>query len=282
MNSKSEAQTPYSLTVEACQQQLPKRAAVSQKSDFGHVLVVGGHTGMAGAVRMAAEAAARVGAGLTSVATLPEHVGLVLSGRPELMVKGVSSNSAELKPLLDKATVVVLGPGLGQAAWSQALLQAVLKSELPIVLDADGLNLLAASSKKLSRCNWILTPHPGEAARLLKTTVAAIQADRVKAAQAIVAEYGGICVLKGAGTLVASSNSLAMNTTGNPGMASGGMGDVLAGVIGGLVAQGLSLTRAAEVGVCLHGAAGDLAAAAGGMRGLLASDLFPFLRQLVN
>jgi hydroxyethylthiazole kinase-like uncharacterized protein yjeF len=148
------------------------------------------------------------------------------------------------------------------------------------VLDADGLNLLALSPAKNS--HWILTPHPGEAGRLLHGSAQSVERDRFAAASAIQAAYGGIAVLKGAGTLIASVSRIAVSTTGNPGMASGGMGDVLTGVIAGLVAQSLDLQEAAEQGVFLHGRAADLAAAKGGERGLLATDLFPYLRQLVN
>jgi hydroxyethylthiazole kinase-like uncharacterized protein yjeF len=251
----------------------------AHKGRMGHVLVVGGDLGFSGAARMAGEAALRVGAGLVSIATRSEHAGLMNLNRPELMCRGVESE-ADLLPLLDKATVVALGPGLGQKEWGRALFGTVLRSEKPIVLDADGLNLLASAPMGKSR--WILTPHPGEAGRLLHGSAQAVEQDRFAAASAIRAAYGGIAVLKGAGTLIASESRIAVSTSGNPGMASGGMGDVLTGVISGLVAQGLDLQEAVEQGVFLHGRAADLAAARGGERGLLATDLLPFLRQLVN
>jgi len=173
-----------------------------------------------------------------------------------------------------------VGPGLGQSDWAKALWASVLESQKPLVVDADGLNLLASSG--LTKTNWILTPHPGEAARLLACATAEILRDRFAAAKALQSRYGGITVLKGAGTLIASSDRIAVSGTGNPGMASGGMGDVLSGVIAGLLAQGLSRQESAEQGVYLHGMAADLAAAKGGERGLLATDLMPYLRQLVN
>jgi hydroxyethylthiazole kinase-like uncharacterized protein yjeF len=199
--------------------------------------------------------------------------------RPELMCHGVE-NEADLMGLLDKANVVALGPGLGQKDWGKAMFGAVLKSGKPIVLDADGLNLLALSPT--TKPHWILTPHPGEAGRLLHNSTQSVQQDRFAAVSAIRAAYGGIAVLKGAGTLIASDSRISVSTTGNPGMASGGMGDVLSGVIAGLIAQGLDLQEAAEQGVFLHGRAADLAAAKDGERGLLATDLLPYLRQLVN
>ena len=258
---------------------VPQRARCGHKGDYGHVLVVGGDRGFSGAAKMAGEAALRVGAGLVSIATHPAHAAFLNIGRPELMCHGVE-NAGELAALIEKANAVVIGPGLGQSKWAVELFIAAIKSSKLLVIDADGLNLLAHVPEK--KANWILTPHPGEAARLLGSTSAAVQQDRFAAVSGIQAKYGGIVALKGAGTLVAGKDEIAVSTTGNPGMASGGMGDVLAGVIGGLVAQGFSLKDAAQQGVHLHGRAADLAAEQGGERGLLASDLMPFLRQLVN
>jgi len=247
----------------------------------GHVLMVGGNLGLSGAVRMAAEAALRVGAGLATIATRPEHAAMMNASRPEIMCHGVNS-AAQLLPLLAKADVVVLGPGLGRSVWSKALWEAVLAAKhLPMIIDADGLNLLAENHQFNQQ--WILTPHPGEAARLLDETSSDIQQDRLKALTAIQKRYGGVCVLKGAGTLVIGPDKApAICEAGNPGMASAGMGDVLSGVIGGLVAQRIPLIVAAKLGVYLHAMAGDLAAAAGGERGLIATDLLPYLRQLSN
>ncbi|MGJ0483679.1 MAG: NAD(P)H-hydrate dehydratase [Methylomicrobium sp.] len=261
------------------QKPLASRNRCAHKGNMGHVLVVGGDLGFSGAVRMAGEAALRVGAGLVSIATRSEHAGLMNLNRPELMCHGVESE-ADLVGLLDKANVVALGPGLGQKEWGKTMFGAVLKSGKPVVLDADGLNLLALSPT--NKPNWILTPHPGEAGRLLHNSTQSVQQDRFAAVSAIQAAYGSIAVLKGAGTLIASDSRIAVSTTGNPGMASGGMGDVLSGVIAGLIAQGLDMQEAAEQGVFLHGCAADLGAAKDGERGLLATDLLPFLRQLVN
>lgn len=259
---------------------LPKRVKDAHKGNFGHVLVIGGDYGMGGAVRMTAEAALRVGAGLVTVATRPEHVAVVSSARPEIMCHHVSEE-ADILPLLERASVIIIGPGLGTGEWSQLLLKAVLKYEKPTVADADCLNLLADCS--VLRNNWILTPHPGEAARLLKKSVSAIQCDRFKSACELTECYGGVAVLKGVGTIVCQSGQVpAVCPAGNPGMATGGMGDVLSGIIGGLLGQKLTLFTAAKLGVYLHAKAADLAATSGGERGLLPTDLMLYLRDLVN
>jgi len=262
-------------------QVLPKRPRDSHKGLYGHVLVIGGDYGMGGAVRMAAEGALRAGAGLVTVATRPEHVPVVSSSRPEIMCHQVAE-ADELEPLLERATVVVIGPGLGRSPWAEGLLFKTLASPLPKLLDADALNLLSEHPRYNS--NWILTPHPGEAARLLDTSCQDLQLDRFSAVQELQKKYGGVVVLKGAGTLVKGSNDIVgICHAGNPGMASGGMGDVLSGIIGGFVAQGLDLFTAAEIGVYIHARASDLAVeAGGGERGLLATDVFTYMRQLVN
>jgi NAD(P)H-hydrate epimerase len=258
---------------------LPRRPRGAHKNSNGHVLVIGGDTGMAGAARMAAEAAARCGAGLVSVATRTVHAALQAAARPELMFRGVE-NPAQLEPMLARATVLAVGPGLGRSDWARALWDAALARELPLVLDADGLNLLATDPRRYER--WVLTPHPGEAARLLGITPADVEADRFQAVATLAERFGGICVLKGAGSLIASAGSTpVLCHAGNPGMASGGMGDVLTGVIAGLMAQGLGAWQAARAGTFIHARAGDLAARAG-ERGLLAMDLMPYLRSLVN
>ena len=259
---------------------LKPRSRTAHKGHHGHLLVVGGAPGFSGAARITAEAAARCGAGLVTVATHPEHAAIMNLGRPELMVHAVSTPKT-LQSLLEKADVVALGPGLGCSAWGAALFSAVLASELPLVLDADGLNLLAGQS--LKRDNWILTPHPGEAARLLGCNSQRVQSDRFAAAKLIQQQHGGVVVLKGAGTIIqyAESDHPLLCSEGNPGMGSGGMGDLLTGIIAALIAQGLTLSEAACAGVTLHARSGDLAAASG-ERGMLATDLLPFLRQLVN
>ena len=262
---------------------LAPRPRGAHKGSHGHVLVVGGERGFAGAARLAAEAAARIGAGLVSVATREAHAATMSAARPEIMSLGVEEERA-LEALAGRATVVAVGPGLGRGAWGERMFASVLAlSPRPLVVDADGLNHLAAmDSAPPSRDDWILTPHPGEAARLLGVPVAEVQADRFAAAAAIRARYGGVCVLKGAGTIVDSGCAPAgVCVNGNPGMATGGTGDVLTGVVAGLAAQGADLADAAALGVCIHGRAGDRAAR-GGERGLLAGDLVAELRGLAN
>jgi NAD(P)H-hydrate epimerase len=188
---------------------------------------------------------------------------------------------SDLDALLERATVVVLGPGLGRSTWSEALWARVLDADCPLLVDADGLNLLAARPQR--REDWVLTPHPGEAAKLLGLSIAEVEADRPAAVVALQARYGGTVVLKGAGSLVQSGEGPPkLCPLGNPGMAGGGMGDVLSGVIGALLAQGLAASAATSLGVCLHAAAADWAAEAEGERGLLATDLMPELRRLVS
>ena len=255
---------------------LPPRSRCSHKGDYGHVLIVGGDFGYSGAARLAGEAALRMGAGLVSIATRVEHAGLINVGRPELMCHGIDCVE-HLAVLLEKASVIVIGPGLGQSDWARSLFMATLKTKKLLIIDADGLNLLAQDPT--ANPNWILTPHPGEAARLLNSSTADIQKDRFASVLALQEKYSGIAILKGAGTLIASSDDCAVSITGNPGMASGGMGDVLAGVIAGLLAQGLTLKDAAQQGVFGHGRAADLAVDKEGERGLLASDLMPYLRE---
>ncbi len=258
---------------------LPLRERSTHKGQCGHVLVIGGDYGYAGAVRMASEAALRTGAGLVSAASRPEHALNMALARPELMTCALNT-AEDLNGLLAKASVVVIGPGLGKSDWASSLLAKTLQTNLALIVDADALNLLAMEPACSNQ--WILTPHPGEAARLLGCSSAEVQADRFAAIRALQSRYGGICVLKGSGSLIIDTEqSISICSAGNPGMASGGMGDVLSGVIAGLKAQGLDLADAARVGVCLHAAAADKAAKSG-ERGMLAGDLMPELRALAN
>jgi NAD(P)H-hydrate epimerase len=267
------------LELELLLEELRPRPATAHKGMYGTVLVIGGDYGMAGAAAMAAEAALRCGAGLVKVATRPEHVSALVARAPEVMPLGVESGD-ELEPLLASADVLVVGPGLGQSPWSEYLLQAAVASGKSMVLDADGLNMLAGGKVK-ARDGMIITPHPGEAGRLLSRSTAEVQADRFAAARALQQQTGAVVVLKGNGSLIAGDGQLLLSDYGNPGMATGGMGDVLGGVIASLLAQGLEPVAASALGVCLHGAAGDIAAEEG-MRGLLATDLIPRLRELLG
>ena len=258
---------------------LPRRKRNSHKGDFGHVLVIGGGKGMPGAVLLCGEAALRAGAGRVSVATDPSHAATIVKDRPELMSHAVSG-VADLQPLLATADVIAFGPGLGRSDWAGELVAALQKDDRPAVWDADALNWLAESPDQAD--NRIITPHPGEASTLLGVTTTVVQGDRKAALGQLQQRYGGVAVLKGAGSLVSSdTNAPWLSTSGNPGMAAPGMGDVLTGVIAALLAQGLSMEDAAVVGVEIHARAGDIAAK-GGERGLTASDLLAELRAIVN
>ncbi|WP_313461990.1 NAD(P)H-hydrate dehydratase [Stenotrophomonas sp.] len=258
---------------------LPPRRANTHKGESGHVLCVGGNLGSGGAVMLAAEAALRAGAGLVSVATQPPHVGPLLTRLPEAMAHAVQ-DSAELQRLLPRAKVIAIGPGLGQDDWARECWRLARVSGLPLVVDADALNLLAAAP--LPMPDAVLTPHPGEAARLLGVTTAQVQADRFIAAQHLAERFDAVVVLKGAGTVVAAPHARPrVIAAGNPGMAVGGMGDLLTGIIAALRAQGLGAFDAASAGALLHGLAGD-DAAVDGQRGLLPTDLLVPLRRRLN
>lgn len=263
----------------------PRRRRSAHKGNSGHVLIVGGDHGMAGAALMAARAALHCGAGLVTVATRDDHAVALAAAQPEAMFRGVADATA-LAPLLARADVVAIGPGLGQSEWSRALWHAVRGCDR-LVVDADALNLLAAEPHRAD--NWILTPHPGEAGRLLGLTAAEVQRDRRAALVALARRYGGHPLLKGAGTLVyegaeparPQAPEVALCPYGNPGMAVGGMGDVLTGVVAACLAQGMPPGQAAVAAVTVHALAGD-AVAAGRERGLLPSDLIAELRSIVN
>ncbi|WNC72599.1 NAD(P)H-hydrate dehydratase [Thalassotalea psychrophila] len=258
---------------------LPSRRQSSHKGNSGFALVIGGNLGMPGAARLSAEASLRSGAGLVGVICHKTNEAMMLSNRPELMLLKFDGEFIDNQQKIEKVNVVIAGPGLGTDAWAKNNFQQALALNKPMVVDADGLNLLAINPQY--RDNWILTPHPGEAARLLNCSVAKIEQDRFESARAIALKYGGVCVLKGAGTLISDGENVAINISGNPGMAVGGMGDVLSGIIGALILQLNNIFLAAKYGVYLHGRAADLAII-DGQKGLLASDLFPYIRQLVN
>jgi len=261
------------------QRRLKPRRRSAHKGNYGHVLVVGGGPGMPGAVRLCAEGALRGGAGLVSIATDPGHAATIVATRPELMAHGIAA-ADELHDLLEKADVVAFGPGLGRSAWAQGLFAALLADERPCVWDADALNLLADTPAQSD--HRIITPHPGEAATLLGSSVGEVQSDRRAAVTNLQNLFGGVAVLKGAGTLVSGGSSVPwLCTAGNPGMAAPGMGDVLTGVIAALLAQGLTAADAAAIGVEVHALAGDRAAKSG-ERGMLASDLLVELRAVIN
>nr|WP_086940079.1 NAD(P)H-hydrate dehydratase [Thaumasiovibrio occultus] len=257
---------------------LPRRRC-AHKGDHGRLLCAGGDLGTGGAIGLASEAALHTGAGLVSVLTQPEHITYLLTRRPELMVLGWQDKAHVVAQQMAWADAIVLGPGLGQGDWGQALYFHLKETEKSLVLDADGLNLLALNPDY--NANRILTPHPGEAARLLACTVAEVEADRFSAVVRLQQKYGGVVLLKGAGSLVYDGEQCWLVSAGNPGMATGGMGDVLSGILGALIAQGLSLSQAAVAGAWIHSRAGDLCSI-DGERGMIASDLYSHIRQLVN
>jgi NAD(P)H-hydrate epimerase len=270
--------------------------ADAHKGTRGRVVVVGGDTGMAGAARMVARAAFATGAGLVHVACPADTVRALQAAEPDVQTveqEFASPPSPALLDLVARADAVVLGPGLGRSEWARSLWHRVLAADLPLVVDADGLNLLAelgaggrrSSSSSGSSSNWVLTPHPGEAGRLLGRGIADVQRDRLAAARALASRYGAVAVLKGACSLVSEprGDGVAMHVCdyGNPGMGTAGVGDVLAGVLGGLLVQLRDVPTAARTGVLLHALAGD-DAAADGERGLIASDLLPAIRRRAN
>ncbi|MGQ0428769.1 MAG: NAD(P)H-hydrate dehydratase [Gammaproteobacteria bacterium] len=257
---------------------LPRRRRGAHKGEHGRVLIVGGHA-MAGAARLAGEAALRTGAGLVAIATSTASAAAIVGRRPELICHAATTAS-KLRPLLRPADALAIGPGLGLDRRAMHLLDATLAAGKPTVVDADALTLAAKRPRR--RAHWILTPHPGEAARLLDSKTAAVQRDRLSALVAMRKRYGGTCVLKGAGTLVSSASGAPwVCDRGNPGMATAGAGDVLTGVIAALAAGGAEPELAAAAGVLLHAIAGDRAAA-GGERGVIAGDLVAELRRAVQ
>jgi len=280
------------IDIESVQGWLPRRLPTSHKGDFGHVIVVGGERGFGGAPLMAAEASLRSGAGLVSVVTRSEHRAGILARRPEIMVHGTDDNDFDFGNLLHRASVLVIGPGLGLGAWGDQLLSTSLKAlsekSTPVIIDADALTLLSRDPDTylaLKKDTWILTPHPGEAARLLNSNVSTVSLDRFATIRALHDKWGGSCLLKGNGSLLINHlepDLIELCNEGNAGMATGGMGDILTGVVAALVAQGLSLDRALPCAVCVHGEAADLCAGATGQRGLLATDLLQEIRQLLN
>jgi NAD(P)H-hydrate epimerase len=261
---------------------LPPREPTAHKGRHGHVVVVGGDRGMGGAAIMAAEAAMRAGAGRVSLVTRPEHVAAALTRAPEVLALGVSRPTARVKSLLTTADVVVLGPGLGQSRWGRRLWRTVIDSDRPLVMDADALNLLASDGER-PPAGTVITPHPGEASRLLGRPVAELERDRYAAVRDLSMKMAAAAVLKGAGSLIAAPDwPIRVCDAGNAGMAVAGMGDLLSGIIGALRAQGVGPVEAATAGVWLHATSGDMAAREWGERGLQPTDLLTALRRLVN
>lgn len=269
---------------------LPKRLGNSHKGDYGHSLIIGGDTGLSGAAILASEAALRCGSGKVSCATSETTVNAILARTPEVMAHSVRTG-LQLQPLLEQASVIAVGPGLGTTSWGQLLLQQVLQAEQPTVLDADALNLLSANNGFVADFrdrSVVITPHPGEAARLFNALgkpyqIGDIQANRVASAMELASMVNAVVILKGQGSVIAHPDGrTAICSDGNPGMSSAGMGDLLTGVIVALLAQGLDDWHSAVLATSIHAHAGDQAQQPGGQRGMIASDLLPWLRQLSN
>lgn len=305
--SSSNAPVPgvHRIDINLAKNYLRPRKSSSHKGSNGHVVVIGGDTGFGGAAILCAEAALRGGAGLVSVISRSVHRPAALARCPELMWQGTEDFAesgadpaaaallldARVAEMLSKATAIVVGPGLGRGGWAKRLFNQALSrsraSATPLVIDADGLHLLGdrLQSSGAKGGNWVLTPHPGEAAAMLGCTVADVQQNRFNSIQKLAEVYGGSCLLKGSGSLIAHGaepTSVELCSEGNPGMGSGGMGDLLAGLIAALVSQGIAVDKSLSCAVCIHGEAADLATENTGERGLVASDLLPWLRQLVN
>lgn len=268
------------LSLEALNSCIPSRQATAHKGNHGRLLCIGGNQGYSGAIRLCSYSAARIGAGLVSCFSHPASTTAIQVACPEVMSMPWQGDLNVLNAKLAAQDAISFGPGLGTDTWAQSLFNAVHTCSLPKVVDADGLNLLAQNPNYDAR--RIITPHPAEAARLLHRSTAEIEADRYMAVEKLQRKYGGVVVLKGAGTLVFDGQNCSVCIAGNPGMATGGMGDVLTGIIGGLLAQGLNMFEAAKLGVQIHSQAADVIAAKEGVIGLLASDVIPEARRLLN
>jgi NAD(P)H-hydrate epimerase len=281
-------QPPANLETVTTLPALPRRSADSNKGDFGKVLVIAGSRGMSGAAVLCGSAALRGGAGLVRVAVPGDVLPLVAVGNPCYMTVPLPQDldghlhpaaENELLTLARTHDVVALGPGLGRSSGMTGLLAALLaRLDVPIVLDADGLNAFVQHTASLRRsAPLVLTPHPGEFARLLNTDVATVQARRRELAAEFAAENSLVLLLKGNGTIVTDGRRVYQNTTGNPGMATAGSGDVLTGLIAALLGQGLEAFAAAQLGAYVHGLAGDLARDTRGELGMIAADILDHL-----
>ncbi|MCW8090776.1 NAD(P)H-hydrate dehydratase [Alteromonas sp. ASW11-130] len=268
------------LTIEQFDSMKPRNIN-SHKGSYGRLLCIGGNKGTAGAIRLSSEAALRSGAGMVRTYVHSSSVVQVSAGRPELMV-----TDEGLEKALEWSTCVIIGPGLGQDDWAEEAFQMALKHCQhhckPLVIDADALNLLSKQATAYTINDCILTPHSGEAARLLGVSVEDIEGERFNYARQCAQRYHALCVLKGAGTIIDNESTTWVCAHGNPGLATAGSGDVLSGILGALLAQGMSTELACKYGVTLHAKAGDEVAETYGQRGMIASDLFAAVRNLLN
>ncbi|GAM75278.1 NAD(P)HX epimerase [Vibrio ishigakensis] len=264
---------------------LPKRGECFHKGESGRATLVGGAAGFSGAIILASQACARSGAGLVSVISSEQTQAPLLSRQPEIMVHSYDSGdlSESLIERVERCNALAVGPGLGQGEWGKKLLKLTFKqNQISKVFDADALNLIANMDSVPDLTGSIITPHPGEASRLLGISIQEVESDRYAAARRLYEKYHAITLLKGSGTIIYNGKEKFVIRAGNPGMASGGMGDVLTGILVALLAQGLGTTEAATLGAWLHSSAADRVAADGGKIGILASDLLPHIRELMN
>jgi len=270
------------LSAQHLRRRVATRPRHAHKGYFGHVLVLGGAPGMGGAAILAAEAALRSGAGWVSVGLHESFVGAAIARRPELMAFS-AIDVEQLEKSIARADVIAIGPGLGMSAWGEPIWHAAIASGKPMVVDADGLNWLAQNPVRLPSKS-ILTPHPGEASRLLQDTTLNVEGDRFAAVNRLAERYGCTVILKGAGTLISSAETSATEVClrGNPGMAVAGMGDVLSGVVAAWYAQGQGPHDAATIGVYLHATAADTAVLTCGEHGLLPSDVIDAIPQTTS
>lgn len=260
---------------------VPPREVNAHKGKSGRLLCVGGNKGTSGAIRMTAEAAMRCGTGLVKVFTHPDNQIIISAGRPELMV-----TSDNLQANLAWANTIVLGPGLGSDEWAEDTFKQVIehcqKEDKPIVIDADAINMMNKHAASFNASCCIMTPHSAEAARLLEFSLSEVDANRYRTARFIADKYNAVCILKGAGTIIDNNKQTWVCAHGNPGMATAGMGDVLSGILASMLSQRLERDHAACLGVCLHAKAGDIQAHENGQHGMLATDIIPTVRNLIN
>ncbi len=275
----SQADTHYAELIEPFS--LDRRVHNSHKRRYGNLAIFGGFTGMFGAVLLAGRAAMKAGCGLTTIVSKQKHADILAVHCPELMSLDFAEEE-KVEELFERLDALVVGPGLDVGKWSERVFSVVLDYHGPVVVDAGALRILAKPSYRLRRDNWILTPHPGEAAALLDCDTMDIQTDRIESAREITSIYGGVCILKGSGTIVASSESETAKICdcGNPGMASAGMGDVLSGILGAYSIFDMPIRKSAELGVWVHSHAADLAAENSTEHSLIASDVIHALPQV--
>ncbi len=251
----------------------------SHKGDYGHIAIFGGDAGHEGSIILCGHSALRSGAGKVTLGTRKDHARFIGISHPNLMVRSVEV-VRDVESVIAESSVIVVGCGLGQSLWAKKILELCFDSSRPLVVDADGLNLLAKNP--IVRGDWILTPHPLEAARLLQTTVDDVQSRREDVARELAIRYGATVVLKGHQTIIADAQKMVVCPFGNPGMAVAGMGDVLSGMIATLWAEFDDAFLASSRGVLWHALSGDFAVTKHGQRSLIASDVIDSLAQVLK